>query len=129
MNDWHAAQLEGKANGVFHIAEGAAWYAAKQSGSYAAPSLSAEGFIHCSLRAQVIATANTYFRGQADLVLLQLDATKLEAELRYEPPLRMTPELFPHLYGPLNLDAVVAEFALSPAADGSFSLPEPLREG
>jgi glyoxylase I family protein len=123
------AHLEGEASGVFHIAAGAAWYAAKQSGSYTAPSLSAEGFIHCSLRAQVIATANTYFRGQADLVLLQIDATKLEAELRYEPPLTMTFEIFPHLYGPLNLDAVVAEFALMPDADGSFSLPEPLREG
>ena len=81
-----------------------------------------EGFIHCSTHEQVIQVANARFRGQSGLVLLFIDADKVAAEIIYE-NLEGGPQLFPHIYGELNVDAVaqVAEFA--PDADGFFTLP------
>ena len=81
-----------------------------------------EGFIHCSTRDQVIQVANARFRGQSGLVLLLIDSDKVTAEIIDE-NLEGGPQLFPHIYGELNTDAVaqVAEFA--PDADGFFTLP------
>ena len=97
-------------------------------GTYAPTSLRDEGFIHCSTLAQVIDTANRFYRGQDDLVLLLIDESQLKAELKYEGP-RMdrgesSGELFPHLYGELNVDAVVRVVELPCEADGSFQLPD-----
>lgn len=96
---------------IFHIATRADWGAAQQRGEYVADSLATEGFIHCSTAAQLLPTANALFRGRTDLLLLTLDDARIEAELRYEPPATTAHEandaLFPHVYGPLNLGAVV----------------------
>ncbi len=116
---------------IFHITTRAAWRDAEASGSYTAPSLDAEGFIHCSTRTQVVETANLFYRGQNDLVLLCIDPSKLTAPLRYEAPAdaaqRPDAGRFPHVYGPLNLDAVTSVVPLPPSADGSFVLPAALR--
>ena len=100
-------------------------------GTYAPASLRDEGFIHCSTLAQVIDTANRFYRGQDDLILLLIDESQLKAELKYEAP-RMdhgesSGELFPHLYGELNLDAVVRVAKLPCEADGSFQLQDGLQ--
>ena len=99
--------------------------------SYAPVSLENEGFIHCSTLAQVIDTANRFYRGQCDLVVLHIDESRLKAELKYEPPTmnhgESAGELFPHLYGELNVDAVVRIVELRCEADGSFQLPDGLR--
>jgi len=64
------------------------------------------GFIHCSFDQQVAATFDRFYAGRADVVLLVIDASRLDAPLRVE-DLAGTGEAFPHLYGPLELDAVV----------------------
>jgi uncharacterized protein (DUF952 family) len=99
-------------------------------GTYAPSSLRDEGFIHCSTIAQVIDTANRFYRGKDDLVLIHIDESRLKAELKYETPAMMhgesASELFPHLYGELNVDAVVRIVELRCEADGSFQLPDGL---
>jgi uncharacterized protein (DUF952 family) len=111
---------------IFHITQRQAWHAAQAQGLYRCESLDREGFIHCSTQAQVIRVANWFYRGQAGLVLLQIDADRLQAELRYDPI--ETGEAFPHLYGPLNLESVVQVHTFEPQADGSFELPDALTE-
>lgn len=71
--------------------------------------------------AQVVAVADFLYRGRRDLVLLCVRPEKLTTELRYEA--LGTPEPYPHLYGPLNLGAVVGVVDFPPRADGSFQLP------
>jgi len=119
-------------NIIIHLASNDAWLAAAKQGAYHADSLSTTGFIHCSKPSQVVYVANTFYHGQQGLVLLVIDSSKLEAELKWEPPAEPEPtharagDLFPHLYGPLNLDAVTDVIPFEPAADGTFSLPPEL---
>jgi uncharacterized protein (DUF952 family) len=111
---------------IFHITAEKAWREAQAAGVYAADSLAAEGFIHLSTREQVLRTAARFYRGQAGLVLLSVDPALLAAELRYE---ESEPgERFPHLYGPLNLEAVVAVHAFPPGPDGGFTWPQGLAQ-
>jgi uncharacterized protein (DUF952 family) len=107
---------------VTHILPRKDWEAAQEAGVYAPVSLEAEGFIHCSTIAQVIGTANLFFKGQEDLLLLWIVEAKLDAEIRYE-DLPGDGILFPHIYGPLNLDAVVDVRPLLTRDDGQFILP------
>ncbi len=98
---------------IYHITSRDAWAAAQSEGKYHAESLASQGFIHFSQARQVARVANAVYVGQTDLVLLHVDPVKLTAEIRIEPPDPTIPahhydgELFPHLYGALNLDAVV----------------------
>ncbi len=115
---------------VLHIATRADWEAACATGSYRPGSLESEGFIHCSTAAQVVGSADRYFRGRGDLILLCIDESCIAGELRYEPPAviggapdRRTGELFPHLYGPLAVAAVVRVVPFPCREDGSFALP------
>lgn len=122
---------------VLHLASNDAWLAAVgpaglwrgKKGVYRADSLSTEGFIHCSKPSQIVEVANSFYHGRQGLVLLVIDSSKLKPELKWEPPAEPAPtharvaDLFPHLYGPLNLDAVVLVLPFEPGADGYFSLP------
>src|SRR5271169_2788915 len=116
---------------IFHIVARSEWVKAVGRGSYAPPGLAAEGFIHCSTLAQVVATANRFYRGQKGLLVLCIDEERLRVELRYEASARtrgeVVGEVFPHLYGELNVDAVVRVVELPCEVDGSFRLPEGLR--
>jgi uncharacterized protein (DUF952 family) len=90
---------------IYHVTSSSEWEAAKAKGYYEAPSLATEGFIHCSQDHQVEGVLQRYFSGRTDLVKLVIDTEKLNVPLRYE----LAPsvgESFPHLYGPLNLEAV-----------------------
>lgn len=109
---------------VYHIAERDTWRAAVAPSGYVDASLSAEGFIHCSTPEQVLHVANAFFRGRTGLVLLTIDTSRLRAEIRYE-NLEGGTELYPHLYGPLNLDAVVSAVPFEPDETGRFVLPPP----
>jgi len=103
---------------ILHITTHEAWRQAQEDGVYIPASLKTEGFIHLSTPEQVVATANRFYRGQTDLVLLVVDTERLEPELLYE---ESEPgEWFPHLYGPLNLDAVVSVQPISSDPDGYF---------
>jgi uncharacterized protein (DUF952 family) len=107
---------------IYHITQRSAWEQAKANGQYTAPSLSTEGFIHASTLEQVIGTANLLFHGQSGMVLLVIDGQRLEHELRYEEA-PGTGQKFPHLYGPLNLDAVLKVVEFPHGDQGDFSLP------
>jgi uncharacterized protein (DUF952 family) len=104
---------------IFHITSDDAWTTARANGAYAADSLATEGFIHCSDAHQVVWVANQRFRGRQDLVLLHIDPLRLGCEVRYE-NLEGGEQLFPHIYGPLPVAAVVDVVTFRPAADGSF---------
>ncbi len=104
---------------IFHIAARADWQAALAAGTYRADSLQVDGFIHCSTAEQVVRVAQRFFCGREDLVLLSIAVERLEAEVRSE-DLAGEGELFPHLYGALNLDAIVAVEVWVPDSQGNF---------
>ena len=108
---------------IVHIARLDDLAAARPRGEYAPASLADEGFIHLSRPEDVHLPANALYSGQKGLVLLWVEPERLRAELRYELPAPGAPVDFPHLYGPLNLDAVVAETPLEPWEPGEFELP------
>ena len=107
---------------IFHITRPLEWERAEAEGVYRSESFSTEGFIHCSTSEQVIQVANIRFRGQKGLVLLAIDSDLVTADIRYE-NLEGGVQMFPHIYGELNLDAVVKVLEFEPRADGYFSLP------
>ena len=111
---------------IFHITSREQWAEAAQTGSYRADSLGSEGFIHCSTPDQVVKVANAYYPGQTGLVLLCVDADSLRSEVRYEDAsgVQFGPgEQFPHVYGQVNVDAVVKVIAWEPGPDGLFMVP------
>ena len=91
---------------IYHVISKDAWMAAQQQGFYEAPSLALEGFIHCSIQEQVAGVLERYYKGQQDLFLLSIDEHKIIAPLKYEMAHSVMEE-FPHIYGKLNLDAVI----------------------
>lgn len=115
---------------LFHIIAVSDWEAALDNGVLEPPSLAAEGFIHLSAHHQILRPANLLYRGRTDLVLLRIDAAKLDAELVWEPGSHGEAEDFPHLYGALNVDAVRGTISFPCGDDGGFVLPPELaREG
>jgi len=111
---------------ILHITKRSDWTEAQTLGSYRADSFASQGFIHCSTPEQVIAVANVIFHGQRDLVILGIDEDKVVPEIRFE-NLDGGDNLFPHIYGPLNLDAVAQVVDFDPLPDGSFALPDVFR--
>jgi len=102
---------------IYKILDRPAWEAAKAAGVFTgSPVDLADGYIHFSTAAQAPETARRYFAGQADLILLTVDADALGEVLRWEPS--RGGDLFPHLYEPLPTARVIDERALSLAADG-----------
>ena len=112
---------------ILHITTRREWHRSQVTGCYESDTLRSQGFIHCSTADQVIGVANSYdlFRGQTDLVILCIDADRVLPEIRYE-NLQGGEELFPHIYGSLNLNAVTQVLSLVPNLDGVFALPEGL---
>lgn len=94
---------------IFHITTRTAWENSEQE--YRSASLTTEGFIHCSLATQLEWVLSTHFKHQSDLVLLTIDPERVKAEIRYENS-HGDGEHFPHIYGPLNRDAVESVKAL-----------------
>jgi uncharacterized protein (DUF952 family) len=90
---------------IFHITTLTAWLSQKNQPGFAPSDFQREGFIHCSTHEQVQGVLDRYFQNQTDLVLLHIDETKLTAVVKYEPS--TIQELFPHVYGPINMDAIV----------------------
>ena len=91
---------------IYHVLYKPAWQKAVEQGCYEAASLATEGFIHASKAGQVAGVIDRYFKGQNDLVLLHIDEHKLTAPFIYEFSPSVNEE-FPHIYGPINLDAVL----------------------
>jgi uncharacterized protein (DUF952 family) len=115
---------------IFHITSHPAWTEAQAKGEYTAPSLTTEGFIHCSTLSQVLPVAENYYKGQSGLVLLIVEPALLSSALKWEGPSGGTPppgvpegDLFPHIYGPINVNAIVNVVKLESNPDGTFILP------
>lgn len=108
---------------IFHITPSHNWQQALPAGAYTADSLTSEGFIHCSTADQILGVANARYVGQHGLVLLAIDAGRVRPEIRYEDCYE-TGQQFPHIYGPLNLDAVIQLFPFEPGPDGRFEMPQ-----
>jgi malonyl-CoA/methylmalonyl-CoA synthetase len=105
---------------ILHITARSQWEQARRDGEFRADSLATEGFLHAATPEQVAWVARTFFQGQSDLVLLQIDTDRVCAPIRWESP-PDSEERFPHIYGPLNLDAIVDVAPFEPAgARGHF---------
>ncbi len=91
---------------IYHVVTALNWQQALHQGFYEAPSLALEGFIHASMAGQVRGVLDRYYHGQENLLLLHIDETKLTVALKFELAPSVN-ETFPHIFGPLNLDAVV----------------------
>lgn len=91
---------------IYHIATKEAWTKAIETGFYTSPSLKEEGFIHCSELSQVEDIKSRFYAGVQDLVLLSIDTEKLTSQLIFEWSSSVQ-NTFPHIYGPINTDAVV----------------------
>ena len=101
-------------NPIYHVARAEDWNQAQTTGRYAPASLADEGFIHASQADQLERLKRSgLFTADTNWTVLTIDPLKVQAEVRYEPgadPPEVTSpseELFPHIYGPLNIDAVV----------------------
>ena len=91
---------------IYHVITAGNWKAALAQGYYEADSLATEGFIHASNESQVKGVLERYYQNQTNLLLLHIDETKLTAELKYELAPSVNEE-FPHVFGRLNIDAVI----------------------
>lgn len=111
---------------IYHITTQTAWQTAAPTGTYSAPSLQSEGFIHCSHAHQVIGTANLLFQGQPDLIVLAIDPQRLQARLIDED--LYGHGSFPHLYGVLEVAAVTHIIPLPCNEDGTFDPPAALTQ-
>jgi uncharacterized protein (DUF952 family) len=89
---------------LFHITTRDAWQHAVAVGDYSPPSLAREGFIHLSTEAQWPGVCERLFRDASDLVLLVIDPERVRGEVRFE---AADGDVFPHLYGALEIGAVV----------------------
>lgn len=116
---------------IYHLALVDEWEAARAAGepyrrSSVGVSLEEEGFVHCSFREQLPATAQRFYTGRDDVVVLVLDTDRLTSPLVIEPPVGSADpdaEEFPHVYGPLDLAAVVAVLPAPPGPDGVPTIP------
>ncbi|MCK6539802.1 MAG: DUF952 domain-containing protein [Anaerolineales bacterium] len=116
---------------IFHITTRTAWNEARKKGEYTAESLQTEGFIHCSTLTQVLPVAEKFYKGQSELVLLVIEPARLSSDLKWEAPSGGAPppgvpegDLFPHVHGPINLDAVVNVFDFVFDSTGAFQMPD-----
>lgn len=92
---------------LFHITTKELWSKAQRAGIYENPSLAEEGFIHASFEEQVQGTLDKHFQGQQDLLLLKLSPDDIAAEIKIE-DLYNSGQQFPHIYGPIDLAAVIS---------------------
>ncbi len=119
-----AAAVINSMNTILHITQRHEWEQAKNLGTYRSNTLDSEGFIHCSTPIQLLGSANRFFKNQTDLVILKIDVDRVTPEIRYEGI--DANNLFPHIYGELNIDAVSDSIDLESHPDGSFVLPDEL---
>jgi uncharacterized protein (DUF952 family) len=117
---------------IYHIAYPADWHRAQHEGGYRVSTrgvtLDEQGFIHASTASQVAPVANAVYADEDDIVVLVIDEELVGAAIVYEAVPGSDPdELFPHIYGPLNVDAVVGTRPLVRSASGryTFSVSRP----
>jgi len=110
---------------IYHITSKAEWNAASLIGEYRPINFAKDGFIHCSFKDQVMKVANSYYKNNNDLVLLKI-STDLVTSRVVEENLEGGDENFPHLYGALPVEAVIAFAEISKDPAGYFVFPSQL---
>ncbi|MEA5532526.1 DUF952 domain-containing protein [Crocosphaera sp. XPORK-15E] len=107
---------------IYHITTIGDWEKAQKLGEYLTPSLEKEGFIHCSTIDQVMTIANSFYRDYNELIILKINPNQLSSTIQWEAPIHPNTNLahnidnnekFPHVYGTINLDAVVEIITLN----------------
>ena len=108
---------------TYHIVAGEYFRDCDSTAPYTPEGFADEGFIHCTDGEQHVAdTANRYYRDEQRMfIVLVIEKDLVSAEIRYEDPAR----IYPHIYGPLNRDAIVTVLPLLREAVGSFVSPKP----
>lgn len=91
---------------IYHIVLPEKWESVKNGSSYSAASLDTEGFIHCSYDHQLDGVIGRYYSDAPELVILKIEVGKLSSKLVSEPS--TGGELYPHIYGPIDRDAVIS---------------------
>lgn len=116
---------------IYHITTKKELDEAQAKGEYTAPSLATEGFIHCSTAKQVAPVANAFYKGQHGLILLKIDENRIKPQVKWEAPAGPPADginesdLFPHIYGAINLDAIASVLDFEPdSATGNFSFTD-----
>jgi uncharacterized protein (DUF952 family) len=112
---------------ILHITTAPEWATARAAGEYRAPSLDTEGFIHCSTPSQVVHVGDWFYREIPDLVLLCIDADALTSEILWEASADAFAGEFPHVYGPIAVDAVRAAVPWARGENG-FEIPDAVHE-
>lgn len=117
---------------IIAIARQDTWEQAQRAGEYTQSTLDSTlaevGFIHCSFPNQTLEIANRRFADRDNLVLLFIDEDKVKAPVKHEGALSGRAGTFPHIYGPLNADAVYAAVPLQKNDKGEFVTPTELQE-
>lgn len=108
---------------IYHLARFNEWKTRIEGSYYKPPSLIGEGFIHCSLRDNLVETAQRWFREEETLVVLCINPGEVTAEIRYEnSPERQT--AMPHIIGPIPLNAIRSVQLMTRDENGNYFLPE-----
>ena len=106
---------------IYHLVRRDDWEGRSLPGEYSASSLGVEGFNHCSEdEAQLLAVARRLYSGETDLLVLEVETGALASEVKREPS--RSGEIYPHIYGPINVEAVAGVRELLASPDGGFQL-------
>jgi uncharacterized protein (DUF952 family) len=97
---------------IYHITSQAEWENAKKNNEYFPVNYEVDGFIHCSIERQIPGVLERFYQGQKNLVKLKIEKEKVNRPVLFELAHDIN-ELFPHIYGSLNIDAVVAVESIS----------------
>jgi uncharacterized protein (DUF952 family) len=107
---------------IYHLVPASKWKGIG-SGAYQPESLATEGFIHCSNEDQVAPVANRFYANDAELLVLCIDTSRLAHPVRDEEV--PTGERYPHIYGPIEREAMIAVLPLERDADGRWLFRPP----
>lgn len=113
-------------NIVYHMLPSSVWEAAAEENAYHAATLASEGFVHCTAELPLLEqVANRFYRSQpGDWLILLVDLDRVAAPVRWE---AADDHLFPHIYGPIERQAIVETIPFPRREDGSYQLPEVLQ--
>ena len=103
---------------TYHLVPTAVWESQMYEASYQPEGFKEEGFIHCTdTLEELVAVGNRYYRSDPrEFLVLAIDCEQVTARVVYEDP----QHIFPHVYGPLNTDAVLSIQQVVRGADGTF---------
>ncbi len=108
---------------IFHLISESDWESTRDASEWKASSLQDEGFIHCSKdEEQLVRVAQRLYADRADMLALEVDTDQLHQSVISEPS--RSGEIYPHIYGPLKIRAVVSVWRLNPDGSGGFALTE-----